>query len=86
MGLILMGASIAGLIGLAFVQARFPDALENMMMPIEGREPQNTADENALAQAIAGENPAAEAAPEIDGIAVNSMAQRQPGNAAPRVK
>lgn len=35
-GLFLMSVSVIGLIGVAFVQARYPDALEGILLPIEG--------------------------------------------------
>ena len=38
-GLLLMGASVLGLIALAYMQARYPDALEAILMPIDTEKP-----------------------------------------------
>ena len=75
-GLLLMAISVMGLIGLAFMHARYPHALDSMMLPPEAQKAK-VAPEGAIQTAMAPS--AAEEAGEIDlgEFTVNSMSRAQ---------
>ena len=82
LGLIVMAVSVMGLIGLAFVQARYPDALDSILLPIEERssselgEPNELGQENPMADGLQNQADAAGSETEnieLGGIPVNSI-------------
>ena len=77
LGLMLMGISVVGLIALAFVQARFPDAIEAMMLPPEQKKPTTSSDK--LKSAMAPSDAESQKKPQeiedivLEDLPVNSM-------------
>lgn len=71
-GLFLMTISVAGLVALAFMQARYPEALDSMLLPPEARKAKA-----AIMQAMPPSQAEEEAEAEIDlgNFTINSMPQ-----------
>ena len=53
LGIFVMGVSIIGLVALAFMQARYPDVLESLLLPIEDKP--LTQEETHLAEGLSTE-------------------------------
>lgn len=73
-GLFLMTISVAGLVGLAFMQARYPEALDSMLLPPEARKAKAEAE---IMQAMPPSQAEEETEAEIDlgNFTINSMPQ-----------
>ena len=77
LGLIVMAVSVMGLIGLAFVQARYPNALDSILLPIEERTSSDLSElgesgqENPMADGL--QNQAEAAGSETENIELGSI-------------